>query len=59
MVTLILTALHAFKNVEVILVITGGGPGSETETMALRVFQEGFNSFGWASLRQERSSSSS
>jgi multiple sugar transport system permease protein len=45
MLTVVLTVLHAFKNVELIFVMTGGGPGDATETMALRVFQEGFQFF--------------
>jgi ABC-type sugar transport system permease subunit len=42
MMTLVLTSLHAFKTVETVLVMTGGGPNGATETMALRVFQEAF-----------------
>ena len=42
MLTLILTTLHTFKNVEIILIMTGGGPNGATETMALRIFQEAF-----------------
>lgn len=42
MMALVLTSLHAFKTVETILVMTGGGPNGATETMALRVFQEAF-----------------
>jgi ABC-type sugar transport system permease subunit len=42
LVALVLTTLHAFKNVELILVMTGGGPLGETQTMAFKVFQEGF-----------------
>jgi multiple sugar transport system permease protein len=42
LVALVLTSLHAFKNVELILVMTGGGPLGETQTMAFKVFQEGF-----------------
>jgi len=45
MLSLILTTLHTFKNVEIILIMTGGGPNAKTETMALRVFQEGFQFF--------------
>ena len=45
MLTLILSSLHSFKNVEIILVLTGGGPNGGTETMALRVFLEGFRFF--------------
>ena len=45
MVALVLTTLHAFKNVEIILLMTGGGPVGATETMAIRVFQEGFQFF--------------
>ena len=42
LVALVLTSLHAFKNVELILVMTGGGPLGATQTMAFKVFQEGF-----------------
>jgi len=42
LVALVLTTLHAFKNVELILVMTGGGPLGQTQTMAFKVFQEGF-----------------
>jgi multiple sugar transport system permease protein len=42
MVALILTSLHAFKSVEIVLVMTGGGPNGATETMALKVYQEAF-----------------
>jgi multiple sugar transport system permease protein len=42
LVALVLTTLHAFKNVELILVLTGGGPMGATQTMAFKVFQEGF-----------------
>jgi multiple sugar transport system permease protein len=45
LVALVLTTLHAFKNVEIILIMTGGGPVGATGTMALRVFQEGFQFF--------------
>jgi ABC-type sugar transport system permease subunit len=45
MLALILSSLHCFKNVEIILVMTGGGPNGATETMALRVFLEGFRFF--------------
>jgi multiple sugar transport system permease protein len=42
MVALVLTSLHAFKSVEIVLVMTGGGPTGATETMALKVFKEAF-----------------
>jgi ABC-type sugar transport system permease subunit len=42
MMALVLTSLHAFKNVEIILVMTGGGPNGATETMATKVFHEAF-----------------
>lgn len=45
MVALILTSLHAFKSVEIVLVMTGGGPNGATETMALKVFKEAFTLF--------------
>ena len=42
MMALVLTSLHAFKSVEIVLVMTGGGPNGATETMALKVFKEAF-----------------
>ena len=42
MMALVLTSLHAFKSVEIILVMTGGGPNGATETMATKVFHEAF-----------------
>jgi ABC-type sugar transport system permease subunit len=45
LVALVLTTLHAFKNVEIVLLMTGGGPAGATETMALRIFQEGMQFF--------------
>lgn len=45
LVALVLTTLHAFKNVEIVLLMTGGGPAGTTDTMALRVFQEGLQFF--------------
>jgi ABC-type sugar transport system permease subunit len=42
LVALVLTTLNSFNHVTMILVMTGGGPVSTTETMALRVFLEGF-----------------
>ena len=45
LVTVVLTTLHAFKNVEIILIMTGGGPAGATDTMAIRVFQEGMQFF--------------
>lgn len=45
MVAIILTSLHAFKSVEIVLVMTGGGPNGATETMALKVFHEAFTLF--------------
>jgi multiple sugar transport system permease protein len=42
MVALVLTSLHAFKSVEIVLVMTGGGPNGATETMAIKVFKEAF-----------------
>jgi len=42
LVTLVLTTLHCFNNVTIVLIITGGGPVEATEVMALRVFEEGF-----------------
>lgn len=45
MMTIVLTSLHAFKSVEIVLVMTGGGPNGATETMALKVFHEAFTLF--------------
>jgi multiple sugar transport system permease protein len=45
MVAIILTSLHAFKSVEIVLVMTRGGPNGATETMALKVFHEAFTLF--------------
>ena len=42
MMTIVLTSLHAFKSVEIILVMTSGGPNGATETMATKVFHEAF-----------------
>jgi multiple sugar transport system permease protein len=42
MVTLVLTTLHCFNGVTIVLVMTGGGPFETTDVMALRVFEEGF-----------------
>ncbi len=42
MMALVLTSLHAFKSVEIILVMTSGGPNGATETMATKVFHEAF-----------------
>jgi ABC-type sugar transport system permease subunit len=42
MMAVVLTSLHAFKSVEIILVMTGGGPNGATETMATKVFHEAF-----------------
>lgn len=45
MMAVVLTSLHAFKSVEIILVMTGGGPNGATETMATKVFHEAFTLF--------------
>ena len=42
MMAIVLTSLHAFKSVEIVLVMTSGGPNGSTETMSLKVFQEAF-----------------
>ena len=42
LVALVLTTLNTFNHVTMVLVMTGGGPVGATETMALRVFLEGF-----------------
>jgi len=42
LVALVLTTLNTFNHVTMLLVMTGGGPVGATETMALRVFLEGF-----------------
>lgn len=45
MMAVVLTSLHAFKSVEIILVMTSGGPNGATETMATKVFHEAFTLF--------------
>jgi multiple sugar transport system permease protein len=42
LMALVLTSLHAFKSVEIILVMTSGGPNGATETMATKIFHEAF-----------------
>lgn len=42
LVTLVLTTLHCFNGVTIVLIMTGGGPLDATDVMALRVFEEGF-----------------
>jgi len=42
LVTLVLTTLHCFNGVTIVLIMTGGGPFESTDVMALRVFKEGF-----------------
>ncbi|MEX2536958.1 MAG: sugar ABC transporter permease [Trueperaceae bacterium] len=42
LVALVLTTLHAFNMVTMILLMTGGGPAGSTDVLALRVFKEGF-----------------
>ncbi len=42
LVTLVLTTLHCFNGVTIVLIMTGGGPFGTTDVMALRVFEEGF-----------------
>jgi multiple sugar transport system permease protein len=42
LVTLVLTTLHCFNGVTIVLIMTGGGPFGATDVMALRVFEEGF-----------------
>lgn len=42
LVTLVLTTLHTFNGVSIVLIMTGGGPVGATDVMALRVFEEGF-----------------
>lgn len=41
-VAIFLATLSAFRNVETIMVMTGGGPARATETLALRVYTETF-----------------
>lgn len=45
LVALVLTTLHAFNNVTLLFIMTGGGPVRATETVVLRVFLEGFEFF--------------
>jgi multiple sugar transport system permease protein len=42
LVTIVLTTLHCFNGVTIVLIMTGGGPLDATDVMALRVFEEGF-----------------
>lgn len=42
LVTVVLTTLHCFNGVTIVLIMTGGGPLDATDVMALRVFEEGF-----------------
>jgi ABC-type sugar transport system permease subunit len=51
LVTLVLTTLHTFNGVTIVLIMTGGGPVGATDVMAFRVFEEGFKFFrmGFAS----------
>ncbi|MBM3526426.1 MAG: sugar ABC transporter permease, partial [Alphaproteobacteria bacterium] len=42
LVTLVLTTLHCFNGVTIVLIMTGGGPLDATDVMALKVFEEGF-----------------
>jgi ABC-type sugar transport system permease subunit len=42
LVTMVLTTLHCFNGVTIVLIMTGGGPLDATDVMALRVFEEGF-----------------
>jgi len=42
LVTAVLTTLHCFNGVTIVLIMTGGGPLDATDIMALRVFEEGF-----------------
>src|SRR5262249_21343780 len=50
LITLVLTTLHAFNGVTIVLIMTGGGPVDTTDVMALRVFEEGlkYNRMGIA-----------
>jgi multiple sugar transport system permease protein len=41
-VAIFLATMSAFRNVETIMVMTGGGPARSTETLALRVYTETF-----------------
>ena len=41
----ILTTINTVNNATMVLVLTGGGPAGETQTVALRVFEEGFKFF--------------
>ncbi|MBZ9811279.1 MULTISPECIES: carbohydrate ABC transporter permease [unclassified Mesorhizobium] len=41
----ILTTINTVNNATMVLVLTGGGPAGATETIALRVFEEGFKFF--------------
>lgn len=45
LITIILVTLLYFNRLTIILVLTGGGPLRATETLALRTYLEGFQSF--------------
>jgi multiple sugar transport system permease protein len=45
LVSVILTAMHTFNNASIVFIMTGGGPLGLTETLATRVFIEGFKLF--------------
>jgi multiple sugar transport system permease protein len=42
LVAVVLTSVNAFNHVTLLFVMTGGGPVGATETLALRIFDEGF-----------------
>lgn len=42
LIAILLSMLAAYRNVETILVMTGGGPARSTETLAVRVYTETF-----------------
>jgi ABC-type sugar transport system permease subunit len=42
LVALVLTTLHTFNGITIVLIMTGGGPVGATDTMAFHVFAEAF-----------------
>jgi ABC-type sugar transport system permease subunit len=45
LIAVLLTTINSLNNATLVLVLTGGGPGSATETVALQIFNEGFKFF--------------
>lgn len=45
LITVLLTTINSLNNATLVLVLTGGGPGGATETLALQIFNEGLKFF--------------